>query len=159
MPERGHRAHQHAHRVRVVVEAVDEPLAHVLVDERVAGDVALPLGQLRAVGQLTVEQQVGHLQVGALLGELLDRVAAVAQDAVVAVEVGDRALAGRGLQVGRVVDEERGIELRIADAGNTPPSIGTVTVLPVRSSVMVMVSGMFFPSATHVGSGAFLPGT
>jgi len=34
-----------------------------------------------------------------------------------------------------------GSSSRSALEGNTPPSIGTVTVLPVRSSVMVMVSG------------------
>ena len=49
-----------------------------------------------------------------------------------------------------------GSSSRTAAAGNTPPSIGTVTVLPVRSSVMVMVSGMCFPSLTRLTWG-FLP--
>ena len=49
-----------------------------------------------AVGQLAVDQQVGDLEVGRLLGQLLDRVAAVAQDAGVAVELGDGRLGGRG---------------------------------------------------------------
>src|SRR6185437_8518054 len=43
--------------------------------------------------QLTVDQQVGRLDEGGLLGELLDRVAAVAQDARVTVDVGDGGLA------------------------------------------------------------------
>ena len=38
-----------------------------------------------------------------------------------------------------------GSSSRRADDGNTPPSIGTVTVFPVRSSVMVMVSGTWLP--------------
>jgi hypothetical protein len=109
--ERAHRADEHAHRVRVVVEPVDEALAHVLVDERVVDDVVVPLGQLRRVGQLTVEQQVRHFEVGALLGQLLDGVTAVAQDASVAIEVRDGALARGGLHVGRVVDEQRRVEL------------------------------------------------
>ena len=74
----------------VVVESVDEPLAHVLVDERVMGDVEHPLIELRLVGELTVQQEVRHFEVGRVLGQLLDRVAAVAQDAGIAVEVGDR---------------------------------------------------------------------
>ena len=111
MPSAATGADQHAHRVGVVVEAVDEALAHVLVDERVVGDVGLPLLQLHRVGQLAVEQEVGDLEVGALLGQLLDRVAAVAKDPGLAIEVGDRALARRGLHVRRVVDEQRWIEL------------------------------------------------
>jgi len=43
--------------------------------------------------------------------QLLDRIAAVAQYAGFAVEVGDRALARRGLHVGGVVDEQRRVEL------------------------------------------------
>ena len=45
--------------------------------------------------QFAVDQQVADLDEGRLLGELLDRVAAVAQDPGVAVDVGDGAL-GRG---------------------------------------------------------------
>ena len=37
------------------------------------------------------------------------------------------------------------VSSRTAEAGNTPSVIGTVTVLPVRSSVMVMVSGTLLP--------------
>jgi hypothetical protein len=56
----------------------------------VVRDVVGPLLELRLVRQLAVEDEVGDLEVGGLLGELLDRVAAVAQDAVVTVEVRDR---------------------------------------------------------------------
>ncbi len=96
--ERCDRRDEHAHRVRVVVEALEESLAHVLVDEGVVGDLAHPLGELHGRRQLAVEQQVGDLEVGRALGQLLDRVAAVLQDPGVAVDVGDRALAlgGRG---------------------------------------------------------------
>ena len=41
-------------------------------------------------------------------------------------------------------------ESRSADDENTPPSIGTVTVFPVRSSVMVMVSGTWLPSLARM---------
>ena len=42
-------AEEHAHRVRVVAEALEE-LLHVRVDVRVEPDVLLELGELRAVG-------------------------------------------------------------------------------------------------------------
>src|SRR5215216_3519084 len=48
-----------------------------------------------------------------------------------------------------------GSSSRSAELGNTPSVMGTVTVLPVRSSVIVMVSGTLFPSR-HV-CGGFLP--
>src|SRR3546814_19951283 len=57
-------------------------------------------------GQLAVDQEVRDLEVARLLGELLDRVAPIAQDAVLAVELGDRARGGRGGHQGRVVEPE-----------------------------------------------------
>src|SRR3546814_19750474 len=47
-------------------------------------------------GQLAEDQQVGHLQIGGVLGQLLDGVAPVAQDAGVAVDLGDGAAGGGG---------------------------------------------------------------
>ena len=73
----------------VVVEALHEPLAHVLVDERVVRDVVDPAVHLLLVRELAEEQEVGNLEEGRVLGELLDRIAAVTEDAVGAVEVGD----------------------------------------------------------------------
>ena len=64
----------------VVVEALDEPLAHVLVDVRVVRDVVGPRLELLGVGQLAVEKEVSDLEVGRLLGQLLDGVAPVTQD-------------------------------------------------------------------------------
>ena len=60
--EGGERRDEHPHRVGVVVEAVDEPLAHVLVDERVVGDL---VGPRRSCGrrELAVQEQVGDLEV------------------------------------------------------------------------------------------------
>ena len=66
-------------------------------------DVLLPAVQLGRGRQLAEQQQVGDLEVGALLGQLLDRIAAVLEDADVAVDVGDRAPARRGVGEGRVV--------------------------------------------------------
>src|SRR5688500_13026177 len=46
-----------------------------------------------------------------------------------------------------------GSSWRTAVAGNTPSVIGTVTVFPVRSSVIVMVSGMLLPRVTRMWRG------
>src|SRR5699024_7187173 len=50
--------------------------------------------------------QVGHLEVGALLGELLDGIAAVLQDAGLAVDEGHRAAARGGVDETGVVRRE-----------------------------------------------------
>src|SRR6266851_8049073 len=84
------------------MEAVQE-LLDALVDEGVMGDVVGPLLQLRSAGQLAAQDQVGSLQVIALLGQLLDWIAAVAQDAGVAINESDAALAQRRIIERRVV--------------------------------------------------------
>ena len=100
--ERGGRAEQHPHRVRVVAEAVEE-LHDVLVDVRVQANLLLPRVQLGLRGQLALEQERHDLEETRLLGELLDRIAAVAQDPGVAVDVRDRAAGRRGVEESRVV--------------------------------------------------------
>ena len=70
---------------------------HLLVHHRVVGDAVVELGLLRRGRQLAVEQQVADLEEVAVLGQLLDRVAAIEQHALVAVDVGD--LATRRLAV------------------------------------------------------------
>ena len=105
--QRADGGHQHAHRVGVVAEALHEAL-HVLVHERVVGDVVHP-GLVLGLGrQLAVDQQVGDLEEGRLLRQLLDRVAAVLQDPLVAVDERDRALARGGVHEAGVVDGQRG---------------------------------------------------
>jgi len=64
----------------------------VRVDKSVRQDLALEHPQLLRGGQRAVDEQVGRLEVGRVPRELLDRVAAVAQDARVAIDVRDLAL-------------------------------------------------------------------
>ena len=57
-----------------------------------------------AVGrQLAEQDQIRRLEIGAVLGQLLDRIAAIHQDALVAVDVGDLAPAGGRVHERRVV--------------------------------------------------------
>ena len=136
--QRADRAEQHAHRVRVVAEATEE-LLDVLVHERVDRDLVLPVRQLRGGRQLAVDEQVGDLEIGRLLGELLDRVAAVLEDAVRAVEVRHRRAAGGRVHECRVVRHEAEVVLVDADRAEVQRAYGAVDdrdlVRPARAVV------------------------
>ena len=106
----GARARRHdRHRVRVLREAVKEA-AHLLVDQGVPRDAAHERLERGRCGQVTIDQQIGHLDEGALGGQLLDRIAAVAQDPGIAIEVGDGAGARSG--VAEAVVERHDARLR-----------------------------------------------
>ncbi len=92
--QRVHRTGHHRHRMRVAREAVEEPF-QVLVQQRVPLDVVGEPVELVLGRQFPVDQQIADFDEVRLLGELLDRIPAVAQDSRVAVDVGDGAL-GRG---------------------------------------------------------------
>ena len=100
-----HRRDEHAHRVRIVVKAVHE-LLDVLVDPRVVGDLPCPLVERLLGRQLAAHQEIRDLEERPLLGELLDRIAAIPEDPLIAVDEGDRAARGRRVHEGRVVREE-----------------------------------------------------
>src|SRR5262249_33168456 len=65
--------------------------------------------------QLAVHQQVGDFEVVGTLGQLLDRIAAVLEDALVAVDVGDGGPARRGVDEPRVIDRDSGLAVALAD--------------------------------------------
>jgi len=68
-----------------MVEGLGEPLADVLVYERVVGDVVYPGVVLLGGGEFPVDQEVGDFEIGGLLSQLLDGIAAVFEDAFPAV--------------------------------------------------------------------------
>ena len=86
----------------VVMKPVEEFL-DALVNERMVRDVIGPILELRARGQFAVQDQISGFEVGAALGQFLDGIAAVAQDAGVAVNKGDFASAQRRVVERRVV--------------------------------------------------------
>ncbi len=73
------------------------------------------LSQLRLVGQLAIEQQVADLGITALLGKLLDGVAAVQQLPLVPVDIGDGAVARRRRGEARIVGEHAGLGIERSD--------------------------------------------
>jgi hypothetical protein len=96
--------------VGIVAEAL-EVLLDVLVHERVDRDVVGPLVELGLGRKLAVDEQVRHLEVGRLLAQVLDRVAAVLEDPRLAVDVGDLAAAVGGVGERRVVGHEAEVVL------------------------------------------------
>ncbi|EKX66764.1 hypothetical protein STRIP9103_03230, partial [Streptomyces ipomoeae 91-03] len=105
---------QHRHRVGVPGEAPVEVL-DILVQQRVLGDVVLEAGELVDGRQLAVDQQVGDLQEGGALGQLLDRVAAVAEDARLAVQIRDGGFIGGGVPVTAVQGDQTGMGPELPD--------------------------------------------
>ena len=108
--ERADGREQHPHRMGVVAEALHEAL-DVLVHVGVDRDLVLPLVVLLLGGELAVDEEVRDLEVGGVLGEVLDRVAAVLKDPGLAVDVRDLASAGRRVRERRVVGHEAEVVL------------------------------------------------
>ena len=79
------------------------------------------VGQLGLGRQLPVDQQVADLQPRGVLRELVDGVAAVAQDARVAVDVGDGRAARRGVAEAGVERHESGAGQQLADVDRRRP--------------------------------------
>jgi hypothetical protein len=123
-----HRARDAAddrHRVRVAPEAAEE-IGHLVVKHGVLRDPALEVLDLRGRRQLAVEQQVADLEEVRLLGELLDRVAAIEQLALVAVDEGDRRRAGAGRGVAGIEGEDAGVAVEAADVDHVGTGRATV---------------------------------
>ena len=86
------------HRMGVGRKAGENRL-HPLVQQRVRADVSAKLLELLGGGQFAVDQQVGHFGEVAALGDHLDRITAIAEDALFAVEKGDRAAGRAGVGI------------------------------------------------------------
>ena len=114
-----HAAH-HRHRVRVAAEAAEE--AAICSCTMVWWVMrVVELGLLRGGRQFAVQQQVADLQEIAVLGQLLDRIAAIEQDALVAVDVGDVGFAARGRGEAGIVGEDAGLAVELADVDHIRP--------------------------------------
>ena len=114
-----------------------EEAAEVLVQEAVARDAPLHALEGLAVGQLAVDEEVGDLQEGRGLGQLLDRVAAVAQDPGRAVDIGDLRGARRRVGEARVQRHHAGGAQQLGYA----QTVGTVSRPNTRQLEVVTVQG------------------
>ena len=106
--------------MRVAAETLEEP-RHLLVHHRVAGHAIVEIGLLRGGRQLAVEQEVAGLQEIAVLGELVDRIAAIEQHALVAVDVGDLRFRARRRGEAGIEGEHAGLAVELADIDHRRP--------------------------------------
>ncbi|MEY9764454.1 hypothetical protein ABH988_005239 [Bradyrhizobium ottawaense] len=111
--------------MRVAAEALEEA-GHLLVHHRVMGHAVVEILLLRGGRQIPEQQEIAGLEEVAVLGELLDRVAAVFQHARVAVDIGDLRLAARGGGEAGIVGEQAGLAVELADIDDIRPDAAAV---------------------------------
>ena len=103
--QRGHGAHQHGHRVGIVAKAFHE-LYGGFVQHAVMSDLVRPLFQFRRIGQLSEEQQISYFKERAVLSQHFNGIAAKLQNAALAIDKCDAALAGCRVHEARIVHHE-----------------------------------------------------
>ena len=118
--KRADRPYHHGHRVCVTAEAGEEPV-HLLMDHSVVGDAVHELRILLLVRQLAVKKEVAGFQEAAVLGEFVDRIAAMEKDALVAVDKGNVGFARRRRREARVVGEDSGLAEKGGDIDDIRP--------------------------------------
>src|SRR5690554_5257068 len=99
-----HNAAHNGHGVRITAEAVEE-VAHLVVQHGVVFDGVVELLVLFSARQFTVQEQVADLEEVGMLGQLVDWVTPVQQDAFGTIDIGDGRFAGCGRYKTRVVSE------------------------------------------------------
>src|SRR6516225_4535829 len=89
----------------VIAEALEEFLGGFM-NHSVKGDLVYPIFQLGGGGKFAMNYQVGDFQKIAFVRELLDGVSAIAQDALVPIDVGNCALTSGGVHECGVVGHQ-----------------------------------------------------
>jgi hypothetical protein len=98
----------------IVVKTIHE-LFDVLMGHGVPDNVMAPFVQLFLGGESAMQNEVGGLQIGALFGQLFDGIAAIAQNAFVAVDEGYPALTRGGVHKRRIVTHQAEVFVRYLD--------------------------------------------
>ena len=112
--ERTNRSDHDGHRVSGATEALQEA-AHLLVDHRVVCHTPVKVSLLCGCGQFAEQQQIAGLEEVAVFGELLDRIAAMQQDAFVAIDISDLRLAACGRGEAGVIGEHPRLPIELGD--------------------------------------------
>ena len=76
------------------------------MEHGVQGDRALELLALAGIGQLAIKQQIGGLDEVAMFRQLLDRIAAIEQNALIAIDIGDLRFAACRRGIARIIGED-----------------------------------------------------
>ena len=113
-------SHHHRHRMGVAAEALEEA-GHLFVNHGVMDHALVEIVLLRLGRKLAVKQEVAGFEEVAVFGELLDRIAAVFQNACVAVDIGDLGLAACGRGKAGIVGEHPRLSVELADVDDVGP--------------------------------------
>ena len=92
-----------------------EEAGHLLMDHRVMGDGMLEFRRCAWFGKFAVIEQVAGFDEVAVFGKLLNRIAAVQQNAFIAVNIGDLGFAGRRRGEAGVEGEDFAFGVELAD--------------------------------------------
>ena len=76
---------------------------------------------LRGIGQIAIQQQVGNFEEARLFGQLFNGIAAIEQDAGIAIDIGNGAFAGSGRAIAGVEGENTKIAIELADIRHMRP--------------------------------------
>jgi hypothetical protein len=124
-----------------------EKAAHLLVHHRVMDHAVDEIGFLGGGRQFAVEQQVTGLEEIAVLGQIVDRIAAIEQNALVAVDIGNLGFAGAGRGETRIVGEDAGLGVQLRDVDH----LGTDG--PVVDRKVIVLVAEFQRAGLDVGAG------
>ncbi len=102
------------HRMGVTRKAVVER-PHVFVQHGMPPERGAELLQLLCVGKLSMDQQIAYLDEVAGFAELLDRISAIPQYPLLAIEIGDCALSRPGVDVAFVERDQPGLGAELRD--------------------------------------------
>ena len=112
--ESPHHAHHHRHGMRVAPEAAEQKV-DLFMYHRVEGYGVVEFRHGLGRGKFPVEQQIADFEERGIRRQLVDRVAAIEQYPLVAVDEGDVAFARGGGGESRIVCEKIRVAIKLAD--------------------------------------------
>ena len=112
--ERADHTNHDGHGMGVPAEAGVEP-GHLLMHHGVAGDQIAEGVVLLLRRQLAVQEQIAGLHEGAMLGKLIDGIAAIEQHALSAIDEGDFRFTARRRGKARIVSEVASLGIKRGD--------------------------------------------
>ena len=125
--QRANDATHDGHRVGITAEPAIED-RQLLMNHRVAGDGVVEFGLLLGIRQFAFQQEIGHFKEVGLVGKRFDRIAAMQQDALVTIDIGQAGFAGSCRPVAGVEGKHACFAIELADIQN----IGTDTAVDDR---------------------------
>ena len=144
-------ADQNPHGVGVVAEALDK-VFHVLVHNGVHFEIVFPHREMSWGREFSLHDQIGRFEIGRFFRYLLDRVSAVPQDALLAVDITDGTAAGGRVGQRRVETDQTGTVVVQANLGQVGGLNGILVDRELKllaSSIVCNGKGIGHPNLLH----------